>query len=420
MPLIIDNVASPSQPVTRTVGGFPYGVVFDWRAKYAACELTHNYPLTNARATERTYLSGGRIRTAAAGRCCIEDGKLSIESAATNLLPYSTELQTGSNTDRTSWSLNAAIAPDGTTTADALVENAEYGEHYFGQPVTGLSDDTTYTWSIFVQQKGNRPWVCLTIRIKTNAIVRTYFNLVEAGGVGTQGHTGAGIKRIGSTNWYRIWVSHDVASGAYTPQIYFGVAEKDNDLSYTGDGSSGAYLWGRQLETGPVPTAPIPTAATTVSRACDWNNITIAQPLAGIFSAEGTVILSDIVFGFSANDASVYTSIISVQSSLYSLLYLSSSAGKILTSYDGTSNANLAFDWIAWLAYCLAVRWSSITNLFQVGYKLSNESVWTWGSATAFDGAFPLGNTMYIGYGPSYPFNVKRVTFYNFWLNDPE
>ena len=245
---------------------------------------------SNTRSTERTYIDGGVLKYAEAGESCFEDGKLSIEPAATNLIARSERFDQNPPwfTDRLSVATAAGVAPDEATTANLLTETAVYGEHYFGtNGLTGLADDTVHAWSIFAKPNG-RTWCLLTCRTKANAIVRTYFNLSGAGEVGAQGHSQAGIARLGSTDWYRIWASHDMAGGGTSPQIYFGLAAEDGVKNYLGDGISGAYAWGAQLEVGCVPTAYIPTASGTAYRARDGVSFPLPQALRDILStAEG-------------------------------------------------------------------------------------------------------------------------------------
>jgi len=369
----------------------------------------------NARATTRTYLSGGRLRYAAAGENCIEDGLLSIHPAATNLLPYSAVLQSGTSLDRASWAVDAADAPDGTMTAEALIENTATGEHYFAQAVSGLADDTTYTWSIFVKPKGARPWGCLTFRTKAAAIIRTYFNLTGAGAVGTQGHTGAGIHRLGSTGWYRIWVAHSMANGATTPQVYFGIAEKDADLSYTGDGASGAYLWGRQLEAVAVPSAHIPTDDSMVSRAAD--GVAIATP-AGVLAALGrpfTLRLAGFVPGFSAADAPGNVALFTCGDFA---VYWDQAAGAFAAA-DGVNVAHGPTVALApGLSYEVVAR-AQGTSL-QVLSRPTGTAAYGAGEAGTYAPGLAPGAAIQIGAAPVAPFQLGRASMLNQWRDNLE
>jgi hypothetical protein len=60
-------------------------------------------------------------------------------------------------------------------------------------------------------------------------------------------------------------------------------------VNYAGDGTSGLFLWGAQLEEGSFPTSYIPTVASTVTRVRDSVTKTGASALIG--QTEGTIFL---------------------------------------------------------------------------------------------------------------------------------
>jgi hypothetical protein len=60
------------------------------------------------------------------------------------------------------------------------------------------------------------------------------------------------------------------------------------NTSYTGDGTSGLFLWGKQVEAGSVATSYIPTVASTVARTADEITLTSASSLIG--QTQGRII----------------------------------------------------------------------------------------------------------------------------------
>jgi hypothetical protein len=65
-----------------------------------------------------------------------------------------------------------------------------------------------------------------------------------------------------------------------------------NDTSYSGDGTSGIYVWGAQLEAGAFPTSYIPTTASTVTRSADTATMTGTNFSSWYNQSEGTFFTS--------------------------------------------------------------------------------------------------------------------------------
>lgn len=150
---------------------------------------------------------------------------------------------------------NAAIAPDGTTTADLLTENSANSNHRVYQNCGSITDPTV---SCYVKPNG-RTWINLLV-YGNAAGYNTYFNLSGAGSVGTTTATSSSIENVGD-GWYRISAHKSgIGSGVHIqPQM----ASGDGTDSYLGDGTSGMYVWGCQVESG----ASVTTYTKTTSAA---------------------------------------------------------------------------------------------------------------------------------------------------------
>ncbi len=213
-----------------------------------------------------TAINGPRFDHVYNGSSWVSKGLL-IEEARTNLVLWSEDQSNAVWTkDGSSISANSALAPDGTTTADLVTEDSGNSNHRTYQSLGSITNPTVV---LFVKPNG-RSWINLGL-YGSSVLYNSYFDLTGAGSIGTTTATSASIANVGN-GWYRI-SAHK--SGIYTgvhfqPQI----ATSDGVDSYLGNGTSGMYFWGAQVEAGAFPTSYIPTTTTQLTRSADVCQIT--------------------------------------------------------------------------------------------------------------------------------------------------
>lgn len=195
-----------------------------------------------------------------------------IEEQRTNLLLRSSEF------DNSAWgnvgvtvAPDTVVAPNGTLTADKLVENTGDSRHDTNQYVTVVAG--VYTYSQYVKA-GERNWVKLRLG-PIGVLTGAWFNLATGvvGAVDT-GYT-ASIVAVGA-GWYRCSITTTLPAGGAAPSVF--IAPSDGVSVYQGDGTSGIYIWGAQVEAGEFPTSYIPTAASQVTRAADVCSVNTLSP----------------------------------------------------------------------------------------------------------------------------------------------
>lgn len=202
---------------------------------------------------------------------------LLIEEERTNLLTYSEQFNDAAWTKaNASVTANNTIAPDGTTTADRLVEDTLNTGHSLAQNGT-YAATTAYSASVFLKQSG-RSWAYIQLAtVPFGVTTRAWFDLAN-GQIGTQTNCTASITSVGN-GWYRCAITATTTvGGVSSPAIAVHTALSDNNTSYLGDGTSGIFIWGAQLEAGSFATSYIPTVASQVTRAADAASVNTLSP----------------------------------------------------------------------------------------------------------------------------------------------
>ena len=212
---------------------------------------------------------------------------LLIEEQRVNLLTYSDQF------DNAAWSkinctvtTNATTSPDGTTNAEKLIVTNALSTGNVSQIPT-LAASTAYTETVFAK-KGEWNWVALETRGEVGDPLLAWFNL-NTGVVGTVnvGAT-ATITNFGN-GWYRCSLTRTTGATTTSPRARVYATNADAVLS-TGDGTSGIFIYGAQLEAGSFATSYIPTVASTVTRSADVATMTGTNFSSWYNQSEGTVV----------------------------------------------------------------------------------------------------------------------------------
>jgi hypothetical protein len=193
---------------------------------------------------------------------------LLIEQQSTNLALYSSDFSNAAWTSAASnvtLNSNTIVAPDGTLTGDTLVSTVTNGNHFLRQDISGLTNAATYTVSIFAKAGGYNRFDLLGGF--SSATGGAAFDLST--GTVTSG-TGQ-ISAVGN-GWYRC-STQLVMSGTVLYLLVRGLTNA-GAASYAGDGYSGVYIWGAQLEALSFSTSYIPTVASQVTRSADSASMT--------------------------------------------------------------------------------------------------------------------------------------------------
>jgi hypothetical protein len=191
---------------------------------------------------------------------------LLVEPAATNLVLRSEEFDDASwAKTRSSVTQNATTAPNGTTTADKLIASVDNNTHFILQSSIVVVAQI-YSASIFAK-KGEYDTIRLRMVNLWSPTPTAVYNLTSKTIVSTASST-AKITEL-SDGWFRLDLSATANAIAGSNAQLEVLVGNNSVLSFAGDGTSGIFIWGAQLEVGSVATSYIPTVAATATRNAD-------------------------------------------------------------------------------------------------------------------------------------------------------
>ena len=245
--------------------------------------------VTFTRSTTGTYVdSNGVIKTAAANEARFdhdpESGSslgLLIEESRTNSLTYSAEFDNAAWTKTTATvSPNATTSPDNTISSEKLIPDSGFTGRV--SQSKSFTSGVTYSQSVFAKEGEFS-----TLKMASNAgifPVEVTFDL-STGTISSLVRGSATITPVGN-GWYRCTATATAVLTSSTEVRYF--------CGDVGDGTSGIYIWGAQLEQGSFPTSYISTAGSTVTRSADIASMTGTNFSSWYNQSEGTIVSTQI------------------------------------------------------------------------------------------------------------------------------
>ena len=389
-----------------------------WETNVGLVSKTFGDIITFTRASSATFTgSNGLIQSAAidAPRFDYDPVTLAakgllIEEQRTNLSLYSEQFDDASWTKgNSSITVNATTSPDGLTTADKLVEDTATSTHRvlnFSALVVSTTAPTAY--SVYAKAAERT-----AVRVTDNDAQGADFDLVTGATSNISAGVTAEAKNVGN-GWWRLSIvrTSSTVNGRIVVNLLSAGA-----TSYTGNGTSGAFIWGAQLEAGAFATSYIPTVASQVTRSADVASVNTLSPWYN--AAEGTLYVEGSTLALASSDRIIAAFSDNTSSNTFELYKQSNSAtARLYMATSGVLQADLIF----------ASVFNAGTNAkLAAAYKVNDVAMTANAAAVQTDvtATVPVVTTLGIGTRSTpgalvWGGHIRRITYYPRRLSNAE
>ena len=234
---------------------------------------------------------------------------------------------------------NINIAPDGTQTASLLVNTTATGNHYLAPSNIGGSytSGQIVTNTVYAKAYTAR-YLYIAYAGSQNNLAQ--FDLVAGTATIIAGSDTCAIQAVGN-GWYRCTYYRTLTT---TIIERLNLTSSPTTLtsstwnSFTGDGYTGVYIWGVQVEYLAFPTSYIPTTSAAVTRTADTPLNSGANFSSWFNSQQGAIYCSFDTPTISSSASSM--AIWAIDNGTNAQYYINKSTAT-LTAYEGSANASM-------------------------------------------------------------------------------
>ena len=340
---------------------------------------------------------------------------LLIEQQFTQYSHYSEEFDNNGSWTKTAATVesNAGVAPDGTLSADLLVEAYETSgtnSHYMQQnTLSSVAVGETYTWTVFAKAAGRSAFAIYSSIGGAN--VMGYWDLTD-GSVTTTSGTGSFSSTDFGNGWYRLEMTFTTVSTAAGSNYFYTVS--GGAAGYQGNGYGSVLLWGANLTKTNTSMSYVKAEASTATKAVDSCSVSTAD------------------FGYTGGPVSIVSET-SGGSGYYPVGWemKNSSGTERLDIYKNSASATASTNWHLYAksngtdTVNTAITSSASAGKIGVSFNTNDIAFTASGNAVQTDTTTSLLggiSELYIGHVSTQAINghVKRLALYNVALSDTE
>lgn len=167
-----------------------------------------------------------------------------------NLWTYSEDIsqgvyiKSGLNTTGTPPYIDVETAPDSTLTGDKIIEDIFLARHYLRRASGIILNATNYNFSTYLKQ-GERTKV--KIESQVSGTLQTCILDLTNGTVSSNGFANTPVVTAEANGWYRFSITITSGTTSASNGLTIELINPLNETVYTGDGTSGAFVWGFQI-----------------------------------------------------------------------------------------------------------------------------------------------------------------------------
>ena len=339
---------------------------------------------------------------------------LLLEPVRANKNTYSEDIESFTQFTNVTATNNQTTSPDGSVNAALVTADAVNNKHEFQNTNISFTSGTFYTVSVFVKANG---YDYFAIKFaSTNGVFGDDYAWFNASN-GTTGTVDADIDGTSIENygngWYRISATQQ-ANATASGKIFLAIGNADNTPTFLGDGSSGLYVWGYQIEDNAgYVSSYIPTSGSEVTRSADVCNGAQADfnDSEGVLFADLKIIQGNTESSrISISDGTASNRIMFEDDEIDNRLRAFSQAGGTIKEILNITDASICKQY-----FKLAIKWNgSNSSVYINGYEKANTS--GLGDMTGLDTlSFESASGGLNFYG-----NSKQVMTFNEALSDTE